>query len=240
MAETESDFSAPTATVPPGAGAADDHASVAGSGRGLRVALSVVIVLALLVVAAAGGWFLHGADSHSTVSDSSVDAGFARDMSTHHQQAIVMAGYTRDHTANPAIKLLATDIETGQQFQLGQMQGWLDAWGLDRESSHAPMSWMAGHDHLESDGLMPGMATPAQMTKLETLSGTELDVFFLQLMIHHHQGGLPMEQYAASHASKQYVRQLASSMQSAQSGEIISMEQLLRQLGASPLPAPAN
>ena len=43
-----------------------------------------------------------------------------------------MAGYERDHTTNASLKLLAYDIETSQQFQVGQMQGWLDVWGLSR------------------------------------------------------------------------------------------------------------
>ena len=67
-----------------------------------------------------------------------------------------------------------------------------------------------------------------------------LDVDFLQLMIRHHQGGLAMEQYALDHAAKSYVRDLADQMLQTQSSEIISMEQLLRQLGGTPLPTPAS
>jgi uncharacterized protein (DUF305 family) len=47
-----------------------------------------------------------------------------------------------------------------------------------------------------------------------------------------------MAQYAQQHATNAYVRDLAQSMINAQSGEIISMEQMLRSLGGSPLPAP--
>ena len=92
---------------------------------------------------------------------------------------------------------------------------------------------------MSADGLMPGMATPAQMTKLETLHGRALDIMFLQLMIRHHQGGLPMEQYAAEHAGESYVRNLAGHMVASQGAEIIQMEQLLRQLGGTPLSPPA-
>jgi uncharacterized protein (DUF305 family) len=159
-------------------------------------------------------------------------------MSTHHTQAVKMAGYTRLHTTNASVLLLANDIYDDQTFEIGEMQGWLDSWGLTRSTTLPTMGWMSGHS-LEADGLMPGMATNAQIAKLFTLSGNALDVFFLQLMIHHHQGGLAMEQYAVSHAAKSYVRDLASRMQQSQSAEIISMEQLLRQLGGSPLPSPS-
>jgi uncharacterized protein (DUF305 family) len=210
------------------------------SRRSFPVVLVAVLVVAALAVAGSVGWLIGNTDSGPSVpSESSVDAGFARDMSTHHTQAVDMAGYTRDNTGDPSIKILARDIETQQYFQIGEMQGWLDNWGLSRTSTLAPMSWMAGHSHLESDRLMPGMATPAQMDKLETLTGKPLDIYFLQLMIHHHQGGLPMAQYAAEHATEPYVRNLAQKMAQAQSNEIVQMEQMLRQLGGTPLPAPS-
>jgi uncharacterized protein (DUF305 family) len=159
-------------------------------------------------------------------------------MSTHHIQAVTMAGYERDYTGSSALKVLAFDIETSQNFQVGEMQGWLDQWGQSRNDAH-PMAWM-GHQHttLGAGGLMPGMATPAQMNKLESLHGKALDILFLQLMIRHHQGALPMARYAIAHASNPAVRTLAGAMVSAQSSEIIQMEQALRSLGGSPLPQP--
>jgi uncharacterized protein (DUF305 family) len=198
-------------------------------------------VVAVVAGAVALGYVVgnSGTSGTSAPSTTSVDAGFARDMSTHHQQAITMAAYTRDNTTNSAIKVLAYDIESSQTFQVGEMQGWLDVWGLTRNSDH-PMAWMAGHAHLQSDGLMPGMATPAQMTALQSTHGTALDILFLQLMIHHHQGGIPMAQYAQQHATQSYVRDLAQSMINAQSSEIVQMEQMLRTLGGSPLPAPTS
>jgi uncharacterized protein (DUF305 family) len=103
------------------------------------------------------------------------------------------------------------------------------------------MAWMKGHQHeIGPNGLMPGMATPAQMTKLQTLHGKALDVFFLQLMIRHHQGGIQMAQYAALHAREPYVRTIAQKMFNNQSTEIVQMEQLLRQLGGTPLPPPPD
>jgi uncharacterized protein (DUF305 family) len=217
--------------------AADLGTEEAAPSRGLRVLLIGILVVAALVIAGAVGWLL-GNHGSSSVSASSVDAGFARDMSAHHDQAVQMAGYTRDHTDNQSIKLLAYDIETAQYVELGQMQGWLDGWGLSRSSNIPQMSWMSGHHHLEANGLMPGMATQPEIDKLLSLTGTPLDIYFLQLMIRHHQGGIPMAQYAAAHAGQSYVRDLARKMVQNQSNEIVTMEQLLRQLGGSPLPPP--
>lgn len=197
--------------------------------------LGAVMLVALLVIAGTVGWLLRGSGA-DTPSASSVDAGFAQDMAVHHIQAITMAGYERDNTTDPGLKLLAFDIETGQNFEVGQMQGWLDNWGLSRIDPH-PMQWM-GHADAVHNGLMPGMATEAQMRRLQSLHGRALDIRFLQLMIHHHQGGIPMAQYAAAHASEPYVREVATKMATLQSNEVIQMEQTLRHLGGKPLPAP--
>jgi uncharacterized protein (DUF305 family) len=134
---------------------------------------------------------------------------------------------------------MANDIYDEQTFQIGQMQGWLDSWGLTRSTTLAAMSWMQGHS-LEPDGLMPGMATPTEISHLQSLTGNALDVDFLQLMIRHHQGGVAMAQYGKDHAAESYVRDLANQMVQTQSSEIIAMEQLLRQLGGTPLPAPTS
>jgi uncharacterized protein (DUF305 family) len=205
----------------------------------LVVVLLIVILVAAVAGAGAGGWLIGHRSASHPVSASSVDAGFARDMSTHHTQAVVMAGYTRLHTTNASVLLMANDIYDEQTFQIGQMQGWLDSWGLTRSTTLPTMGWMQGHT-LDADGLMPGMATPAEISHLQSLTGTALDVDFLQLMIRHHQGGLQMEQYAFDHASESYVRTLATQMLQTQSSEIIAMEQLLRQLGGTPLPAPTS
>jgi uncharacterized protein (DUF305 family) len=172
--------------------------------------------------------------------DTSVDAGFTRDMLVHHQQAVSMAGMTRDRTGDAAVRLLAYDMETQQLTESGVFKGWLDGWGLLGESDAEPMAWMgSGHMHMQSDGRMPGMATTAELTRLKSLTGRELDVLFLQLMIRHHQGGIPMAQYAAEHAETAYVRTAARKMADAQSLEVVNMEKMLRNLGGAPLPPPA-
>ena len=210
----------------------------AGRPRWLLALLAAVCAVALF---AAGGAVavIAGVGRDAAPADDSVDAGFARDMLVHHQQAVVMAGWVRDHGSDPAVRLVGYDIETQQLTESGVFKGWLDGWGMLATSDRDPMSWMTGaHVHLQAGGLMPGMATTAELTKLKGLSGKDLDVFFLQLMIRHHQGGIPMAQYAAEHAGKDYVRTAAKKMADAQSLEVVNMEQTLRDLGGTPLPPP--
>jgi uncharacterized protein (DUF305 family) len=151
---------------------------------------------------------------------------------------VTMAAYARDNSTDPSVVNLAYDIESNQTIEMGEMEGWLDTWGLTRYDAH-PMVWMGAEHAAEVvNGLMPGMATSAQLAKLTSSHGRALDILFLQLMIHHHQGGAPMAEYAEEHAAEPYVRTLAGHMLANQNTETTQMEQLLRQLGGSPLPPP--
>lgn len=223
-----------------------DVATPVGRRRLVPVLIGVLIAAAL-VVAATIGWLAHGSGSSTPgqVTADSVDAGFARDMSVHHTQAVTMAGVERDRSTDKSVRNLAYDIETSQNNQIGEMYGWLDSWQQSRTSTAPLMAWMhgSGRSGMTMDGgadgaLMPGMATTAQMDRLITLSGRPLDVYFLQLMVRHHQGGLDMAQYAVDHARLGYVRQLASRMVANQSNEIGQMKRMLGARGASPLPPP--
>jgi uncharacterized protein (DUF305 family) len=215
------------------------------AGRSLRNVLLAILAVAALMLAGGLGYAVgHRNSSAAMPGAGSVDAGMARDMSVHHRQAVTMAAYVRDHSTDGVVRTLAYDIETSQFNQVGQMQGWLDAWGLPPENPGTPMAWMGGSDDMgamgsmsmSANGLMPGMATQAEVSKLQTMTGKVMNVYFLQLMLRHHQGGLPMAQYGAAHASESYVRNAAQKMADGQGAEIVLMEQLLRQRGASPLP----
>jgi uncharacterized protein (DUF305 family) len=218
---------------------AEDREPVGGDR--LRTVLIAVLCLAGLVLAGGVGYVAGHRVGSATPGASSVDAGFAWDMSTHHRQAVIMASYVRDHSTDGVVRTLAYDIETSQFNQVGQMQGWLDAWGLPPENPGTQMSWMSGgHDMsaMAAGGLMPGMATQAEMDKLQTMTGKAMDVYFLQLMLRHHQGGLPMAEYAAKHAETAQVRNLAEKIVIAQSAESDYLTKMITQRGAAPLPTP--
>jgi uncharacterized protein (DUF305 family) len=86
-------------------------------------------------------------------------------MIIHHAQAVQMAEIIRDKTQSDDMRLLAADISLTQQGQIGIMQGWLQVWGLPISGSEPAMAWM-GHP---MDGLMPGMATPEEISRLSQL-----------------------------------------------------------------------
>jgi uncharacterized protein (DUF305 family) len=211
---------APPAVTPP------------GRPRSLVVVLAVVSAIALLAIGA-GLAVATGLGADRLPGERSVDAGFARDMATHHVQATEMAQIARDGSTDPEVRLTAFDIETQQLNQVGQLRGWLQSWGLTGQSAERMMSWM-GHS-LQPGELMPGMATSAELAKLRALTGRPLDVYFLQLMIRHHRGGFEMAQAAAARAEEPYVRDLATKIAQGQQAEVVTMEQMLRERGGQPL-----
>jgi uncharacterized protein (DUF305 family) len=175
-----------------------------------------------------------GGSSASTPAADSADAGFARDMAVHHQQAVEMSYIVRDRTKNTEVRRLAYDIAQTQANQRGMLLGWLDLWGLPKVSAKPPMSWMGMGDMPErGDGsLMPGMATDAEMKKLGTLNGRQAEVFYLQLMTDHHKGGIHMAEGCVAKCRVGVEKNLAQGMVDAQQSEIKLMADMLRERGA--------
>jgi uncharacterized protein (DUF305 family) len=166
--------------------------------------------------------------------DDSAEAGFLRDMSVHHAQAVQMALIIRDRTEDEQLKSTATDIVLTQQNQIGMMDGWLTLWDLPHSSSDPAMAWM---DH-PVDGLMPGMATQEQIDSLLTLPVDEAEVLFLQLMIHHHQGGVDMGQGYLDRGDQKDVKAFAENVKFIQTSEIGTMNQMLEARGEKPITDP--
>lgn len=214
----------------------------------LRVVLLAVVAVGLLLLGGGLAVVLGiGRSPAATPTADSVDAGFARDMAHHHVQAVEMADLATDHSDDPAVRLIAFDIASTQNNQVGRMQGWLALWGLPL-SGGTPMAWMGGTmpgmagmsmgPAGDADTAMPGMASEAELAQLRSLHGRAFDVQFLRLMIRHHEGGLPMAQYGAAHASVPAVRLLAATIAATQTAETQTMKAMLTARGGTPLPAP--
>ncbi len=174
--------------------------------------------------------------SQGAPSADSADAGFARDMAVHHQQAVEMSYIVRDRTDDVEVRRLAYDIAQTQANQRGMLIGWLDLWGLPKVSADPPMTWMdMGDAPSAGDGsLMPGMATDNEMKKLEKLNGKQAEIFYLQLMTDHHKGGIHMAEGCVDKCTVGVEKRLAQGMVDAQQSEISLMTGMLKERGAKP------
>lgn len=206
---------------------------------GLCAAAGLVVVGgAVTTVATAHGDDGGGVTSVSAPAADSADAGFAQDMTVHHQQAVEMSFIVRDRTKDEEIRRLAYDIAQTQANQRGMLLGWLDLWELPKTSGHPPMTWMGMRSMPpgEDGALMPGMATHAELDALRTSNGRKAEILYLQLMIEHHKGGVHMASGCASRCATGAEQRLARSMVTSQQSEISLMEDLLRKRGAAPRP----
>lgn len=210
----------------------------AGEGTGPRATPLTAghVVVAVAVLAAVAALLLFWPRGPSTPGDLSPEAGFARDMQVHHDQAVQMAFIIRDETSDPTLRTVAFDIITTQQQQSGQMAAWLQFWGLSPTGTQPPMAWMAGHPGhgtpgpARAGGLMPGMATPAQLAELQRARGTAAERLFLTLMIAHHEGGIEMADAVLRTTEQPQVRRLATAIASSQRAEIEQMTEMLDRL----------
>ncbi|WP_328746772.1 DUF305 domain-containing protein [Streptomyces sp. NBC_00285] len=199
---------------------------------------SAAVAVAVAGVLVAGGAITYAVaedgGSGDTPAAASADAGFARDMAVHHQQAVEMSYIVRDRTKDVEVRRLAYDIAQTQANQRGMLLGWLDLWQLPKVSADPPMTWM-GMGDMPSAGegsLMPGMATNSEMKKLGTLNGKQAEIFYLQLMTEHHKGGIHMAKGCVEKCTVTVEKRLAQGMVDAQQSEIDLMAGMLKERGA--------
>ncbi|MFJ4038521.1 DUF305 domain-containing protein [Microbacterium sp. NPDC090007] len=207
--------------------------------RWIVVALLTVAVVA--VAFAIGRFTAFGATAAPAhPSDTSADAGFARDMQVHHTQAVLMAMEIYRKTDDDELRTLSYDIATAQAGQRGEMYGWLVEWGLPQGSSQPLMTWMeasGAHSHGDTATQTErqlldemGMATDAQLDELRALQGRPADCLFLDLMIRHHEGAIPMAQAVIELGDDVRVKEVAASIVTGQSSELDAMRDIRSRL----------
>lgn len=223
---------------------ADDQQSAPNWQRWALIGLAALAIAGLAF--AIGRFSTFGSSaSASTPSTTSADAGFARDMQVHHGQAIEMAMEIYGKSEDPEIRVMAYDMATTQSAQKGEMYDWLVRWGLP-QIGDGTMAWMSGsdtgHDHGGSSSEpmtdeemreAMGMASPTELAALTAATGTEADCLFLELMIRHHGGAIPMADALVELGTDQRAVDVAASMAETQAFEIEAMTAIQMRLGCS-------
>jgi uncharacterized protein (DUF305 family) len=206
----------------------------------MKITQSAYMRLAAAIIFAAlaylTGHYLGANQEKNSHVPGPIDVGFIQHMSIHHDQATTLASIVIGK-GSKLIDSLALSILTNQMYEIGQMKGWLRLWEQSILPPGTSMDWMTPKtnsydpEYVEicraSQGGMPGMASQAEINKLRELNGHEMEMMFLALMIRHHEGGLPMLQYAAAHAETNIVKEIAMGMQYEQGVEISQMRNLL-------------
>ncbi|GGQ39081.1 DUF305 domain-containing protein [Couchioplanes azureus] len=189
--------------------------------------LALVLVLGLLLGAGAG---FAGPRLLGVPKENSPEAGFLRDMSTHHAQAVEMSMLAHANSADAQVVTLSGDIALTQHGQISTMLAWLREWNLSPTGSQPPMAWMPGAEGSVRNGLMPGMATPDQLATMRKTTGKDLDIQYLTLMRQHHLGGIHMAQAILDLSDEENVTGLARTMVNGQQSEINLIDTMLKRI----------
>ncbi|GAA1632576.1 DUF305 domain-containing protein [Actinoplanes couchii] len=200
------------------------------SSRRFSYWIPVALLLGIVLGAVIGFVVPRG---ESLPGDDSPEAGFARDMTTHHTQAVEMGLIAYTRAQNPDVRTMAVDIALNQQGQIGMMQAWLREWSLQPTGSQTPMAWMPNGAESVVNGLMPGMATQEQLKQLREATGLEEDKLFLELMIQHHLGGVHMAQEVIKLSKDQEVVEAAELTVNSQQRELTDMQSLQKEISAA-------
>lgn len=184
----------------------------------MRKTITAALVAASLLTLAACG---NEDDNDSAAGHNDADVAFAQQMIPHHQQAIEMAELAETRAESPEVKDLAADIKAAQDPEIETMTGWLDSWGEEApgEGGHG------GHDTSDD---MAGMMTEEEMADLEGSSGSEFDQMFLTMMIEHHEGAIEMAKTEQAEGEFPDALALAEEIESSQTEEIQTMQELLK------------
>jgi uncharacterized protein (DUF305 family) len=216
-----------------------------------------LVAIGIAALAFAVGRFSTFGSAGVAPAPNGADIGFARDMQVHHTQAIEMAMETYRKTDDEDLRRIAYDIATSQAGQRGEMFDWLVQWGVPQTGGPL-MAWMtdaasghAGHGGGGHGGggdggaatgapatdaelrAAMGMATDAEMADLKKATGVTADCLFLDLMIRHHEGAIPMAQAAADLGSMPRVITVAKAIVQGQQAEIDVMTAISLRLGCA-------
>jgi uncharacterized protein (DUF305 family) len=160
---------------------------------------------------------MHNQTSSSQSSMSGSDAMFFQMMIPHHQQAVDISNLALEKSKDPELLALAKEIRDGQAAEIKQMEKWLTENGENLTAGHD-----MGHE-------MGGMLSDEDLSKLNSLSGTAFDIFWLKGMIDHHDGALHMVTMITDSNQADF-RSFAGSIDSLQSEQIAQMKKMLVRL----------
>ncbi len=123
-----------------------------------------------------------------------------------------MARMAEEKAQHAELKAMARNIIEGQQKEVSQMKAWRDGWF----ASQPPAM------NMEMPGMMDSMKD-SNMAKMESASGAQFDLAFLNMMIPHHAGAVTMSKDALAKAEHSEIKRLAQRIIDEQQQEIGEM-----------------
>jgi uncharacterized protein (DUF305 family) len=191
--------------------------------------MKTVLLIAILGLVLGGGVLLTKQhDSSATKNDSGYSTNlvatstaqgtstktaeelFLEDMIPHHEEAIAASKEILARSESAEVRTLAQEIIATQTKEIDTMKRWYTEWFKK--------------EYVPNNRYMP------MMRDTKTLSGSALDIAFLEDMIAHHMHTLMMTQ-TVGNTTNETLLAFASTIADIQSNEVVAMRILLTELG---------
>ena len=194
------------------------------SGIFLSIIAALLLILGFMANNRDGnslGWFnhmgMHSDDDQSSAANNfqGSDVMFAQMMIPHHEQAVQISDLALKISKNVEVLKLAAEIKDAQSPEILQMTSWLNQANAALEMGH-------------SMG-MGGMLSDSEIKTLESATGKNFDILFLNGMIAHHEGAIHMAIMVKDSANAD-VKALGESITKSQAAQILVMKEMLKNL----------
>lgn len=183
--------------------------------------------IAALAVLVLGVTLIAGGDDGDAQA-SQTDGAFVAGMVPHHEGAIEMARIARKRARHHEIRELADAVIAAQTAEIETLES------IHERLFGEPVGAMS-HGSMGLDAQMMGM--DADMSMLESASGTEFDRAFIDMMVAHHQGAIRMAQIELARGEDPEAKALAEDVIETQSREIEAMNEWRERWYGEPSPA---
>ena len=156
----------------------------------------------------------------TTVASSAVeyDLQFIDTMTRHHQMAVTMSEAAVQKASDAKVKEFARKVVEDQKKDIERLAAWRQQWYANAADAH-------------NMGLPGSASMNMDMSHMQTSSGHDFDMMFVDMMIPHHKGAIEMSRDALQKAQRQELKDFAQETIDKQEKEITELEAWKKSMG---------
>ena len=149
---------------------------------------------------------------------SQFDLQFIDAMRKHHELAVQMAKLAAERATDAKIRAMATKMAADQEKEIAQLTTWRE-------------QWYAGAPPADTASL-PGAASMNMDTShMQSLSGHQFEMMFVDMMLPHHEGAIAMACAAHAQSGRAELKQFARGVIRAQEQEVSDLSSWKQTMG---------
>lgn len=156
--------------------------------------------------------------SSTAPASAEYDLQFIDTMIKHHQMAVMMGEAAIQKGADAKVKEFGRKVVEDQKKDIARLAVWRQQWYPNAADAHTMQ--------------LPGAASMnMDMGHMQTSSGHDFDMMFVDMMIPHHRGALEMSRDALQKAQRQELKEFAQETIDKQEKEIAELEAWKKSMG---------